>query len=1105
MVRPRRPQVLVVGDDAHTREHLTGLLVPEFDVRAVPDGEQALALARATHPELIVADGPLPDLGESGLVTALRSDPAFSAVAVILVCPGTGREAAIRSLAGGVDDYLVKPFADAELLARVRTQVRMSRLRRGEASWRAALTAAIPDGFFVVDPDGSVVEINDGFADILGYGEEGMPYRPPYPWWPDPDHDPAADVLRDTRSGAGRPGEYAVPRIHRDGHEIWLHITHATATDPESGQRWVVGTIRDVSARKRTERADALLARAGAALAEPGRLEERLHAVLEAAVPDLGALGVVALLGPDGRVRPAAAVCPTDPDLIEAGDALPPLTLPASLRAPLSRGESVLVRGSGETGLREVVAGEQLADRLALGLQDRLLVGLATNGRLLGVLEFAGLLRHGQVRTYEPDHALATELGRRLTLMLEADRLARREHQLNQASSALAAAISAQDAAEQLAIAVTDSLATAGVAVYLLDPAAPRRLHLAHHTGVPAEYAEQSGVVDLDGSHAVADAARANQPSWVADTETWAALYPGCPIRERIPTAQAMAALPLVLAGETIGALLMTFSTNRDFPNDEREFTTTLLHQAAQAFERATLTDNRWHASQTLQQHLLPRRIPDIEQLGLAVHYQPASSIALAGGDWYDIIELSEDKIAIAVGDVVGNGATAAGVMGQLRAALMGFLLEGHTCGRALELLSAVAERIDGAIGSTAVCVILDVVTGEMSWAGAGHPPPLILDPHRAEPAGRYLAGATNIVLGVRRSNGPGIDRHGPVFTEATTTLPVGASVLLYTDGLIERPRESLDAGFTRVAESTGAHPAAPPRTLLDTALHAAFVDVEPHDDVAVVVARRLASPLRRRLPATPDQLRPLRRAIATWADQAAVPERLVQDLQLALVEAVSNSIEHAYPPDRPGEFTFDVRQLADGSLRAEVTDHGCWQPPSEDSGYRGRGLAMIRGLSEQRMHLEPGERGTRVTFTLPNPPPDSHADAEARTRGGDPGARHEPARLVVTSQPDRTRLLSLSGDLDLATAEPLRVALLAQVHRATEPVVLDLAGVTHLASAGVRLLASTLRTCPIPPQVRIPPGCPAHRVLVLTGLDQLYEIHATTGPANRHADASAG
>jgi anti-anti-sigma factor len=160
----------------------------------------------------------------------------------------------------------------------------------------------------------------------------------------------------------------------------------------------------------------------------------------------------------------------------------------------------------------------------------------------------------------------------------------------------------------------------------------------------------------------------------------------------------------------------------------ERATLMALAEQCAQALDRARLYRAEHQVAETLQRSLLPQRLPQLPRLALDARYLPGAEGVQAGGDWYDVIELDEHRVAIAVGDVVGQGAAAAAVMGQLRSALAAALLQGHGPAAALELLDRFAARVPGTRASTAACVTLDWAAGRVRWARAGHPPPLLVD-----------------------------------------------------------------------------------------------------------------------------------------------------------------------------------------------------------------------------------------------------------------------------------------------------------------------------------------------------------------------------------------
>ncbi|WP_422742243.1 SpoIIE family protein phosphatase [Micromonospora sp. WMMD754] len=278
-------RILVADDNADMREYLTRLLRSAgHRVEAVADGQAALEAARTRTPDLVVSDVMMPRLDGLQLVAALRTDPRTAGTPVLLLSARAGQEASIEGLEAGADDYLVKPFPAAELLARVRANVELARLRNHHARWRTALVDSLQEAFFVCDEDGAVVEINAAFTDILGYGPEGLPYPPVQPWWPDPEAEPEAhrQVAAAFSVLIGQnQGTYTVPVTHRNGHRLWIAASFNQVDDPDTGRRMIVGTFRDVTAEHYAVQRETALAGLGMRLSQAEDLPDALHGVLD--------------------------------------------------------------------------------------------------------------------------------------------------------------------------------------------------------------------------------------------------------------------------------------------------------------------------------------------------------------------------------------------------------------------------------------------------------------------------------------------------------------------------------------------------------------------------------------------------------------------------------------------------------------------------------------------------------------------------------------------------------------------------------------------------------------------------------------------------------
>jgi anti-anti-sigma factor len=453
-----------------------------------------------------------------------------------------------------------------------------------------------------------------------------------------------------------------------------------------------------------------------------------------------------------------------------------------------------------------------------------------------------------------------------------------------------------------------------------------------------------------------------------------------------------------------------------------------------QEAERDLLLQREHEIAETLQRSLLPRELPGLARVAGAARYQPAAVHAQTGGDWYELVSLGGSLVAVSVGDVVGKGPKAAAVMGQLRSALAGSLLDGHGPAAALERLDAFAARTDGASGTTCACLTLDWETGELRWALAGHPPPVVVEAGES----RLLSGGGSVLGGPDRSR----------YEEVATTLAPGASVVLYTDGLVERRDTQIDEGLRRLCETATRVHALPPERLV-AAITETLLENGQEDDVALLAIRLIPPPLHRRHAAEPAVLRQLRADVAQWSALAGVSPELRQDLDLALGEAVANSVEHAYA-HTPGDVTYSVARTADGELDVVVEDGGQWRPEPVDNGHRGRGIGIIRALSEQAS-FDHDAHGTTVRFRIADEPA---ADTAVTT---------PPESDVVTSANvslDETSdelIVRVTGDLDLATIEHVRPAVLRGVEAAgsRNPVV-DLTGLRYLSSCGVALLLDT-------------------------------------------------
>ncbi|WP_121750962.1 SpoIIE family protein phosphatase [Streptomyces sp. E2N166] len=227
-----------------------------------------------------------------------------------------------------------------------------------------------------------------------------------------------------------------------------------------------------------------------------------------------------------------------------------------------------------------------------------------------------------------------------------------------------------------------------------------------------------------------------------------------------------------------------------------------------------------------LQAAMLPAPTP-VGHHQAAVRYRPAVGSLNVCGDWYDLVDLTGDRIAVAVGDVVGHGLEAACVMGQLRSALSAAARVAAGPAQALEALGLYARHVEGAESTTVVKIFIDWGAHTLIYSSAGHPPPVLL---HSDGTVTFLDQATDPPLGVRPEHVPR--------PEASTTFTEGATLVLYTDGLVERRHEDIDAGLARLAGSLVRHGTAGPEALADALLTDLLPTTGNSDDTALVVIR---------------------------------------------------------------------------------------------------------------------------------------------------------------------------------------------------------------------------------------------------------------------------
>lgn len=476
-----------------------------------------------------------------------------------------------------------------------------------------------------------------------------------------------------------------------------------------------------------------------------------------------------------------------------------------------------------------------------------------------------------------------------------------------------------------------------------------------------------------------------------------------------------------------------------------------------------------------MQQALLAPSVPVLPAADISAQYLVAAQDTAAGGDWFDAIALGE-RLVLIVGDVVGHGVEAAAVMSQLRTALRMQISAGHTIGDALEAVDAFHEQVPGSESATVCVGSLDFGTGEFQYCTAGHPPPLVVT---ADAKARYV-----------EPSGAGPLGSGNGFPVRTELLDIGDAILLYTDGLIERPGRPLVASTAEFA-NTAAHivsgggfvmdaPGRPIDRICSETLELLLRSTGYNDDVTLLAAQRKtpAPTLHVTADATIHAARTVRARLREWLIEIGADSADISDVVHAVSEFVENAVEHGYATEVSDGIVVEAALAGDGNLHASVCDRGQWKDHRQGEQGRGRGLAMAEALVTEA-HVIPGSTGTTATLTHRlSRPAQFVTDAVVGRATYEQAIDNEFVSLIA----DAGRII-VRGDVDSHTAPTLDRQIAVESRSGIASLTIDLSAVTHLGSAGVSALAAArdrARKHGGDCVLVAPPGSPAHHVLSL-------------------------
>ncbi|MEU8660255.1 SpoIIE family protein phosphatase [Actinoplanes philippinensis] len=404
-----------------------------------------------------------------------------------------------------------------------------------------------------------------------------------------------------------------------------------------------------------------------------------------------------------------------------------------------------------------------------------------------------------------------------------AERAASRARGLESVTAALVAASTTAQVYAALGSVLRPSAGGQGLALLLCQD---QSLQLAYHAGYEPEVVARLQELPMDHPYPGVTAARTGHAQYVSALTQFRAAQAGH--RPAVPPGQrqAWAFLPLIAGGEVLGALVVGYRQPRDFDDDTRSTLTALAGLGAQALQRAMLFETSRSIASELQHALLPAALPQIRGLRHAARYLPWTRGAEVGGDWYDIITIRDGVVGIVIGDVAGHNTTAAAAMGQIRDALRAYAVAGHRPSDVMNHTNHLIRALRLDAWATCCYLQVEVAEGTVTGVLAGHPAPIVRDADTTA----LMSLPTQAPMGVS-------DR--TVYRETTFVLAAQATVVLYTDGLVEDRSHPLDRGLQELCDAVGTAPAGDPAAILD---HILTSDVGPRprrDDIALLCLTR--------------------------------------------------------------------------------------------------------------------------------------------------------------------------------------------------------------------------------------------------------------------------
>ncbi|MFE2719104.1 SpoIIE family protein phosphatase [Streptomyces mirabilis] len=528
-----------------------------------------------------------------------------------------------------------------------------------------------------------------------------------------------------------------------------------------------------------------------------------------------------------------------------------------------------------------------------------------------------------------------TDITRVRRLQDQQDTAGERTARIAELTRALATAVTGRDVVGVVGAFMLPLFGADGVGVWVQERG---RIFAVGTFGYPAEFVKRIEGIRIEDTPPVAQALIDCVPNFIPSPEEFIRRYPGMADIPDADGKKAWAMLPLVASGHSVGCCTLAYERPHAFTHEERTLLTALSGLVAQALERARLYDAEHGRAQELQRGLLPRTLPSLPAVTAAARYLPAGEGMEVGGDWYDVIPLSADRVALVIGDVMGHGLSEAVTMGRLRTAVRTLADLELPPDEMFIHLNDMVNGLGDDFYATCLYAVYDPTSRLCSLTTAGHPPPAVVYPDGT-------AHFPDLPLN------PPLGAADPPFDTAVIELPEDSLLVLYTDGLVESPDRALDRGMAHLAQvlcTAERSGTADPKSLCDCLIAALLPDPQRAlDDTALLVARtHAAAPADLacwQLLGEPKAAGQARHHIRDQLDAWDL-EELAMSTELIVSELVGNVVRHAKGPVM-------LRLLRSRTLICELADGSATMPRirrAADTDEGGRGLQLIAALTDR-------------------------------------------------------------------------------------------------------------------------------------------------------------